>query len=205
MVGRDGGVFAFGDAGFVGSLPGLGVHVNEHRGDRATSTGKGYWMVGRDGGVFAFGDAGFVGSLPGLQGPCEQHRGDGADATGRATGWSAPTARSSPWAPRITAGPSGRLPYWLGIVATNSGHGYWLVAANGRVFNFGDAASYGRPANNGPVVTNIVSIVPTQDGAGTWLIGNDGGVFTFGDATFAGSLPALGVHVNNIVGAVPTG
>ena len=27
MVGNDGGVFAFGDAGFVGSLPGLGIHV----------------------------------------------------------------------------------------------------------------------------------------------------------------------------------
>jgi hypothetical protein len=28
MVGSDGGVFAFGDAGFVGSVPGLGVHIN---------------------------------------------------------------------------------------------------------------------------------------------------------------------------------
>jgi hypothetical protein len=29
MVGSDGGVFAFGDAGFVGSLPGIGVHVSD--------------------------------------------------------------------------------------------------------------------------------------------------------------------------------
>lgn len=29
MVGADGGVFGFGDAGFVGSLPGLRVHVND--------------------------------------------------------------------------------------------------------------------------------------------------------------------------------
>jgi hypothetical protein len=28
MVGKDGGVFAFGDAGFVGSIPGLGITVN---------------------------------------------------------------------------------------------------------------------------------------------------------------------------------
>jgi hypothetical protein len=27
LIGADGGVFAFGDAGFIGSLPGLGVHV----------------------------------------------------------------------------------------------------------------------------------------------------------------------------------
>ena len=65
MVGSDGGVFAFGDAGFVGSLPGLGVHVNNIVGIVADRDGKGYWMVGADGGVFAFGDAGFVGSVPG--------------------------------------------------------------------------------------------------------------------------------------------
>jgi hypothetical protein len=29
MVGSDGGAFAFGDAGFVGSLPGLGVKVSD--------------------------------------------------------------------------------------------------------------------------------------------------------------------------------
>jgi hypothetical protein len=28
MVGSDGGVFAFGDAGFVGSVPSLGDHVS---------------------------------------------------------------------------------------------------------------------------------------------------------------------------------
>jgi len=66
MIGSDGGVFAFGDAGFVGSLPGLGLHVTNIVGVVATSDGQGYWMVGSDGGVFAFGDAGFVGSIPGL-------------------------------------------------------------------------------------------------------------------------------------------
>jgi len=66
MVGSDGGVFAFGDAGFVGSLPGLNVHVTNVVGVVPTLSGKGYWMVGSDGGVFAFGDAGFVGSIPGL-------------------------------------------------------------------------------------------------------------------------------------------
>ena len=66
MVGYDGGVFAFGDAGFSGSLPGLGVHVADIVGVVAHRDGQGYWMVGTDGGVFAFGDAGFVGSLPAL-------------------------------------------------------------------------------------------------------------------------------------------
>ena len=66
LIGADGGVFAFGDAGFVGSLPALGVHVSDIVGAVPTADGKGYWLVGADGGVFAFGDAGFVGSLPGL-------------------------------------------------------------------------------------------------------------------------------------------
>jgi hypothetical protein len=66
MVGSDGGVFAFGDAGFLGSLPGISIHVFNIVGVVPTSDAAGYWMVGSDGGVFALGDAGFVGSLPGL-------------------------------------------------------------------------------------------------------------------------------------------
>jgi len=66
MVGSDGGVFAFGDAPYLGSLPGLHVHVDNIRAVVPTADGKGYWMVGSDGGVFAFGDAPYLGSLPGL-------------------------------------------------------------------------------------------------------------------------------------------
>jgi hypothetical protein len=29
LIGADGGIFAFGDAGFVGSLPGVTVHVTD--------------------------------------------------------------------------------------------------------------------------------------------------------------------------------
>ena len=50
----------------MGSLPGLGVNVNNIVGIVPTSDNAGYWMVGSDGGVFGFGDAGFVGSLPGM-------------------------------------------------------------------------------------------------------------------------------------------
>ena len=66
MLGSDGGVFAFGDATFAGSLPGLGVTPNQPTvGLVPDPDGNGYWMVAGDGGVFAFG-APFVGSLPGL-------------------------------------------------------------------------------------------------------------------------------------------
>ena len=63
LVGSDGGVFAFGDAQFYGSIPTLGLRLSAPIvGMTSTPDGNGYWLVGRDGGVFAFGDAGFHGS-----------------------------------------------------------------------------------------------------------------------------------------------
>jgi hypothetical protein len=59
-------VFAFGDATFAGSAPGVGVHVNNIVGLTPTPDGAGYWLIGSDGGVFAFGDAKFLGSVPGV-------------------------------------------------------------------------------------------------------------------------------------------
>ena len=61
----DGGIFAFGDAGYHGSTGGL--HLNAPIvGIAATPDGKGYWLVAADGGIFAFGDAGYHGSTGGL-------------------------------------------------------------------------------------------------------------------------------------------
>jgi hypothetical protein len=62
-VGTDGGVFAFGTAGFYGSLPGMGVKPAAPIVGMAKAPGDGgYWLIGADGGVFSFGDAGFYGS-----------------------------------------------------------------------------------------------------------------------------------------------
>jgi hypothetical protein len=65
-VGTDGGVFTFGDAGFYGSLPGVGAApAAPVIGLARTADGGGYWLVGADGGVFAFGNAQFYGSAGG--------------------------------------------------------------------------------------------------------------------------------------------
>ena len=74
-VASDGGVFAFGDAAFYGSMG--GNHLDEPIvGIAATPDGKGYWEVASDGGIFAFGDAGFYGSMGGkpLNEPIVGHR-----------------------------------------------------------------------------------------------------------------------------------
>ena len=60
LVASDGGIFAFGDAGFYGSTGNL--HLTAPIvGMAATPDGKGYWLVASDGGIFAYGDAPFSG------------------------------------------------------------------------------------------------------------------------------------------------
>jgi hypothetical protein len=64
LAGADGGVFAYGDAAFYGSMGGR--HLNAPVvGISATPDGRGYYLVAMDGGVFAFGDAVFAGSMAG--------------------------------------------------------------------------------------------------------------------------------------------
>jgi hypothetical protein len=64
VVGTDGGVFAFGDAHFYGSMG--GQHLNAPIvGIAATPNGEGYWLLASDGGIFAFGNADFYGSMGG--------------------------------------------------------------------------------------------------------------------------------------------
>jgi hypothetical protein len=70
-----------------------------------------------------------------------------------------------------------------------SGHGYWEVASDGGVFNFGSGAAFfgsmGGTALNEP----IVGIAASPDGHGYWEVASDGGVFNFGSgAAFFGSM-----------------
>ena len=64
LVGMDGGVFAYGDAAFYGSMGGRPLNAPVG-GIAPTADGRGYWLVSWDGGVFAFGDATFAGSMGG--------------------------------------------------------------------------------------------------------------------------------------------
>ena len=74
----------------------------------------------------------------------------------------------------------------VGTAFTADGEGYWLVAADGGIFTFGDATYFG---STGALHLNepIVGMAATKDGGGYMLVAADGGIFTFGDAGFFGS------------------
>jgi peptidoglycan/xylan/chitin deacetylase (PgdA/CDA1 family) len=75
----------------------------------------------------------------------------------------------------------------VGMAATPSGNGYWLVAADGGIFAFGDAGFHG---STGALRLNrpIVGMAATPSGNGYWLVAADGGIFAFGDAPYWGSM-----------------
>ncbi len=88
----------------------------------------------------------------------------------------------------------------VGVASTPGGKGYWLAAADGGVFDFGNAHFYGSTYTYGitglsgthPLNAPIVGIASTVDGKGYWLVAADGGVFDFGDATYQGSAYSKG-------------
>ncbi|MDQ3945343.1 MAG: hypothetical protein M3357_09385 [Actinomycetota bacterium] len=65
MVASDGGVFAFGDAGFYGSTGGIRLNAPVQS-LVPDPDNMGYWLVASDGGVFAF-SAPFRGSMGGTR------------------------------------------------------------------------------------------------------------------------------------------
>ncbi len=61
MVASDGGVFAFGDAHFAGSCPGIGGCSGAAVAVMPDASGNGYWLVTQTGNVYTFGDASYYG------------------------------------------------------------------------------------------------------------------------------------------------
>ncbi len=191
LVARDGGIFAFGGAGFFGSTGALRLN-QPVVGMVTTPSNAGYWTVAADGGVFAFGDARFRGSTGSLRlaqpvvGMATTPSGNGYWLVARDGGVFA-------FGDARFLGSTGSLRLSqpvVGMASTPSGNGYWLVAADGGVFAFGDArfrGSTGALSLNQPVV----GMASTPSGFGYWLVARDGGIFAFGDAAFYGSTGAL--------------
>ena len=136
----------------------------------AAATGSpGYWLLGGDGGVFAFGSSEYFGS-------------------------SASSATDCPANPPARSMPNGSC--WS-MAAPPDNQGYWIVNAySGKIFPFGDAVSYGQPADSNAYAggadmwPNAIGIVSTPDSKGYWVLleglSGLGSVQAFGDATFYG-------------------
>src|SRR5436190_861992 len=86
----------------------------------------------------------------------------------------------------------------VGIAATRSGRGYWLVGQDGGIFSFGDAHFYG-PTGGSWLFASIAGMTTSPTGNGYWLAAADGRVFSFGSAPAMGgvtpSSPIAGVQV----------
>jgi IPT/TIG domain len=157
MVASDGGVFAFGDARFEGSCPGIGGCNGAAVSVVPDATGNGYWVVTSTGAVYTFGDA-INDGAPEPQGStitsaAATPNGGGywiLDAAGQVFAFGDAASLGG-----MPAGSAGGLDPASAIFATSDGTGYWIVTALGKVSPYGDAPDDGDMAAthlNGPIV-----------------------------------------------------
>jgi hypothetical protein len=198
MVASDGGIFASGDAPFLGSTGGVRL-AKPVVGMASTPDGKGYWLVASDGGIFAFGDAHFYGSTGGIK-LNKPVVGMASTPDGKGYWLVASDGGIFAFGDAHFYGSTGNIRLNKpvnGMTVTPDGKGYWFVASDGGIFAYGDARFYG---STGGVRLDkpVVGMESTSDGRGYWLVASDGGLFNYGDATFHGSLGGQGF--NNVVG-----
>ncbi len=194
FVAGDGGIFAYGDAGFYGSTGSIRIS-QPMVGMAATPDDLGYWEVAADGGIFAYGDAQFYGSTGSihLQRPVV---GMAATPDGKGYWLVASDGGIFAYGNATFYGSTGSLTLnrpVVGMAATPDGRGYWLVASDGGIFDYGNAGFYG---STGSLTLNrpVVGMAATADGRGYWLVASDGGIFAYGDATFYGSTGSISLR-----------
>jgi hypothetical protein len=144
MVASDGGVFAFGDAKFEGSCPGIGGCAGAAVAVMPDASGNGYWLVTATGHVYSFGDAIYHGA-PGPQGSAVTS----AVRTPDGGGYWILLADGVvyQYGDAATYGDAAGLPSAqnpaTAIFATDDGGGFWIASANGTVWPYGDARNDG--------------------------------------------------------------
>ncbi len=187
LVAADGGVFAFGDARFLGSEGGR--HLNQPIvGMAATADSAGYWLVAADGGVFSFGDAAFQGSTGGLK-LSRPVVGLTPTATGGGYWLVASDGGVFSFGDARFHGSTGGLALRAPVVSmtpTGDGGGYWLLGADGGVFSFGDARFAG--AATGTAGRALLISRDAASGPGGYaVLSSTGTLSQFGPAATAGS------------------
>jgi trimeric autotransporter adhesin len=188
MVGSDGAVYNFGDAGaYGGAIPAAGSSAVDLE---PTPSGNGYWVVTDKGAVTTRGDAASFGS-PAAAGLAKGEVVTSLSATPTGMGYWIFTnkGRVINFGDATFYGDMSKVTLngpVLDSIPTTSGKGYYMVASDGGIFAFGDAKFYGSMGGkklNAPVQ----SLVPDGDGTGYWLVASDGGIFAF-QADFKGSM-----------------
>ncbi len=200
FVAKDGGVFSYGDAGFHGSVPGVGVHVTNIVGMAADTATGGYWMVGSDGGVYAFG-APYDGSVPGLGQHLTTIVGIAATPDGGGYYLVSSTGAVYAFGDAKYQGGANTLAHInapiVGLSVDSVTGGYWEAGSDGGIYAYGAPfeGSAGATKLNKPVVGIAAS------GSGYYLVASDGGVFSY-NAPFLGSMggkslnaPMVGIAV----------
>ncbi|HWD56193.1 MAG TPA: Ig-like domain-containing protein, partial [Acidimicrobiales bacterium] len=156
MVASDGGVFAFGDARFAGSCPGIGGCAGSAVAVMPDHSGNGYWLVTSTGDIYAFGDAPFFGSpspqpspvvnavaTPDGHGYWILYANGAVVSFGDAPALGAPVGYVNGFNPATS------------IFPTTDGLGYWVASAHGDVFSYGNAPFLGSMSAtplNGPII-----------------------------------------------------
>jgi hypothetical protein len=186
FVAADGGIFAFGNAGFFGSTGSLRLS-QPIVGMAATPSGNGYWLVAADGGIFAFGDAGFFGSTGNLR-LSQPIVGMAPTPTGKGYWFVARDGGIFAFGDARFLGATGKPPQPIvGMAASPTGKGYWCVARDGTVYGFGDAGALG----SAPKGAQVSGLVPSRSGNGYWLADPTGAVYSFGDSRALGAVGNL--------------
>jgi hypothetical protein len=182
LAGTNGGVFAFGDAHFYGSVakslndPVVGIV--------STPDDGGYWMVAADGGVFTFGGAHYYGSVPGTGTHVTDVVGMATTRDGR--GYYLMTSTGAVYgfgdAHYHGGANTGRLSAPIVSISLDwATGGYWLAGAGGAVF------AYSAPflGEAGALPDEVVGLAPSTNDEGYWLATRDGALLPYGDTTGA--------------------
>jgi hypothetical protein len=156
LVASDGGVFAFGDAKFEGSCPGIGGCSGSAVAVMPDASGNGYWLVTNTGSIYTFGDAQYFGAPGNVGSPVTSavRTPDGGGywillADGVVASYGDAASLGGP------AGHVGGANPATAIFATTDGAGYWVASYDGEVFTMGDAPYLGGVSNlrlNGGII-----------------------------------------------------
>ncbi len=93
----------------------------------------------------------------------------------------------------------------IAITAAQDADSYWVVAADGAVFSFGNAPYFGSLPEKG-IRAKAADIAGRPGGGGYWVLGENGTVYPFGAAVELGGLPNIGVNTTaRKIRPTPTG